>query len=124
MSPLLCHGTLHEEHQKDERGPHHGAHPEHVEVGQRRGLLLAEVVQHLYGHLPRLGRIAGVLQEESMPPIQERVHVGVQRCKTVAQPRKVELLAAFLDGLGHRRADAAPLVAEQSEQADSGPAQT
>ena len=35
----------------------------------------------------------------------------------------MELLAAFLDDLGDRRADAAAFVAQQGEQADGGPAQ-
>ena len=47
----------------------------------------------------------------------------VQRPEVLAHARQVELLAPLLDDLADRHADAAPLVAEQGEQADRRTAQ-
>src|SRR5262249_46358580 len=47
VRPLLRHRPLHEQHQKHQRHPHRRTQKEHVEVGQRRRLLQAEVGQHL-----------------------------------------------------------------------------
>ncbi|MBV9220376.1 MAG: hypothetical protein JO366_10960 [Methylobacteriaceae bacterium] len=38
-------------------------HPEHIEAGERRCLLLAQLCERLQGQLLRGDRIAGLLQE-------------------------------------------------------------
>ena len=47
----------------------------------------------------------------------------VQRIQVLAQAGQVELLARFLNGLGHRSTDAAAFGAEQAEQSDRRPTQ-
>ena len=66
MLPLLGHRALHEQHERDQGQRQDGEQPEVVEVGQRRRLLLAEVVQRLQGHLLRRGRVARLLEEEGL----------------------------------------------------------
>ena len=123
VSPLLGHRALHEENERDQSKRENGEEPEVVEVGQRNRLLLAEVRQRLQGQLPRRGPVTRLLEEEGSALLKERVHRRVERVEKFAHTRRVELFASLLEGLGHRRADAAPLVAEQGEQADRRPAQ-
>src|SRR4051812_44341659 len=61
--PLLGHGSLHQEDKQHQSHAQDGEQPEDVEVGERRGLLLAEVVQRLERHLLRPGRVARLLHE-------------------------------------------------------------
>ena len=42
---LLSDGALHPEHEYNERDLEHGKHEEGVEIGERGGLLLAQVVE-------------------------------------------------------------------------------
>ena len=119
--PLLGHGALHQEHEEHEPQAQDGEQPEDVEVGQGRRLLLTEIVQRLEGHLLRPGRIARLLQEVGLTLTEEGLHVRVQRAEVLAHAGQVELLAPLLDDLVDRHAHAAPLVAEQGEQADRGP---
>ena len=103
--------------------PQDGRQPENVEIRQRRRLLLPEVRQPLQGHLLRPGRIPGVAGRKRPGPGPGRNSRRVEGVEKFPQARRVELFAAFLDGLGHRRADAAALVAEQGEQAHRRAAQ-
>ena len=119
--PGLGHRALHQEHEEHESQAQDGEQPEDVEVGQGRGLLLTEIGKRLEGHLLRPGRIARPLHEEGLTFIEKGLHMRVQRAEVLAHTCQVELLAPLLDDLGDRHADAAPLVAQQGEQADRGP---
>ena len=55
---LFGYGPLHQQHQEDQQHPQYGAQPENVKVGQRCGLLLAEVVEDIYAPLMRKGRVS------------------------------------------------------------------
>ena len=96
---LFGHGALHEQDERNEEHRHDGTEPEDVEVGQRSGLLLAEIVKRLPGHPLRPGRVAGMLVEEGAGPFQEGSHVRVKGVEEFANARQVELLAAFLNGV-------------------------
>src|SRR5262249_57649260 len=54
---------------------------------------------------------------------EEGVYCWVEGTEILAKPQAMELQAALLHRLRHRRADAAALVAQQTEQADSRSAQ-
>src|SRR5262249_47744270 len=90
VGALLGHRALHEQHQNDEYHPQGGAQPEDVEVGQRRGLLLAEVGEHLYGPQLRPGRVPRLLKEEGLALFQEGVDLRVERVEEFAHARGVE----------------------------------
>src|SRR5215468_1899199 len=109
MGALFSYRAFHEQHQERHHQRQDGRHPEDVEVGQRRRLLLAEFRESLYGHLLRPGRIPGLLVENGSGLLQKSSHVLVEGVEELAHARKVELFASFLDGLGHGRADAATL---------------
>ena len=47
MLSFLSYRALHQQHKQDESRRHDGAQPEDIEEGQRRGLLLAQVVERL-----------------------------------------------------------------------------
>jgi len=65
--------------------------------------------------------LAGLLQEHGASLIEEENYGGVERIEGLAEPC-VKLVAALLNGLGHRRPHAALLIA-QTEQANSRPTQ-
>ena len=44
---FLCDGAFHQQHDEHQRDHHNGQHPEHIEVGERRCLLLAQVLMCL-----------------------------------------------------------------------------
>ena len=60
---LLRDGAFHQQHNEHKCHHDNGQHPEHIEVGERRCLLLAQVRERLQGQLLRGDRIAGLLQE-------------------------------------------------------------
>ncbi len=49
MSAFLCDRAFHQQHNKHERGHDNGQYSEHIEIGERRCLLLAQVCQNLQG---------------------------------------------------------------------------
>ena len=118
--PLLGHGALHQEHEEHEPQAQDGEQPEDVEVGQGRRLLLTEIGSDWRVIRLRPGRIARLLHEVGLTLTEEGLHVLVQRAEVLAHAGQVELLAPLLDDLVDRHAHAAPLVAEQGEQADRG----
>src|SRR6516164_1802245 len=115
VGALLGYRAFHQQYQDDEGHTHDGRHPEDVEVGQRRPLLLAQSVEGQHGLLMRPSRVATLLIEERPTLRDEGVNRRVEGVEELAYPRQVELLAALLNRLGQRRADAAALVAQQGE---------
>ena len=108
MLALLGDRALHQQYQNNKRRRQDGAHPEDIEEGERRGLLLAEVVERLDRQLLRAGRVAGPLLEELAGLLQKRLDMGVQRAQVLAEAGEVELLARVLDGLGSARCRRCP----------------
>src|SRR5271166_360037 len=111
MSAFLGHRTFHKQYRERDRKRQHGHHPKGVEIGKRRGLLLAQVFELLPSQLLRRGRIAGLLKEERLSPREERSRSRVERIEGLAKSQDVKLITPLLDGLGQRHPDAAPLVA-------------
>ena len=107
----------------NERDGDDGENEEAVEIGEGGRLLVAQVREALQGHLFRGDRIAGLLEKTGLGLIEIRVHRRVERIEIFAEAQAVELLAAFVNGLGDRSADAAAFVAQQREQTDGGAAQ-
>jgi hypothetical protein len=64
-SAFLCDGALHQQYNEHKRDHDDGQHPEHIEVGERRCLLLAQVCERLQGRLLRGDRISVLLQQRS-----------------------------------------------------------
>ena len=91
------------------------------EGARERRLLLTEIGKRLEGHPLRPGRIARPLHVVDLTLTEEGLHVCVQRAEVLAHASQVELLAPLLDDLVDRHAHAAPLVAEQGEQAHRAP---
>ena len=86
-------------------------------------MLLAEVRQRLQGHILRRARVTRLLEVERPGLLQERGHLRVEGVEEFPHTRGMEMFASPLEGRGQGRPYAAPLVAEQGEQADRGPAQ-
>ena len=56
-------------------------------------------------------------------PSQEGLDGRVERIEILAKSQDVKLIAPVFDGLGQRHPDAAALVAQETQQANGGPAQ-
>ena len=84
MGALLGRRGLHQEHQWDEHQGEHGEQPEGVKVGERGGLLLAEVLEDLQGHLLDAGRVAGLLQEGGLALFGECLDGRVERVEELS----------------------------------------
>ena len=123
MRAFFCDGAFHEEHEEDERGRDHSKDEEAVEIGERGGLLLAQIVEGLQRHLVRGDGIAGLLEETRLDLREIGIHGRIERIEIFAEAQAVELIAPFLDRLGDGSADAAAFVAQQGEQTDGGAAQ-
>jgi hypothetical protein len=86
---FLRDGAFHHQHNEHKRDHDNGQHPEHIEVGQHRCLLLPQVCKRLQRQLLRGNRIAGLLQERSGRLIKEgtcRLVEGIERfAKTQAR---------------------------------------
>ena len=121
---LLGHRALHQQHQNDECHRQDGAQPEDVEVGQRRGLLLAEVVERLDSPTVATGPgRRSTCRKNSWPWSRNDWTWGFSGPRHSPRRDRWNCCAPLLDGLGHRGADAAPFGAEQAEQSDRRPAQ-
>src|SRR5271166_14780 len=121
-SAFLCDGAFHQRHNEHKRDHDNGQHPEHIEVGERRCLLLAQVCERLQGQLLRGSRIAGLLQERSGSLIKEGTRSRVEGIEPFAKTEAVELITALLNRLSQRGPYAAALVAQEAQQADRRPA--
>ena len=71
VGALFGYGALHHQHQEDQHHPQNGAQPENVKVGQRSGLLLAEVGEDIYAPLLRKGRVSCQPHEKLLTSLQE-----------------------------------------------------
>jgi hypothetical protein len=120
---FLNYRTLHKQYRERDRKGQHGHHPKGVEIGKRRCLLLAQILECLPGQLLRSHRIAGLLQERSPSLLEERSYGRIERIEGLAKPQGVKLITPLLDGLGQRRPDTAPLIAQEAQQANRSPAQ-
>src|SRR6516162_4851834 len=92
VSAFLSHRTFHNQHQKRDRKRQHGRHPKGVEIGKRRRLLLAQILERLPGQLLRSHRIAGLLQEHSSRLLEEGTNSRVERIEGLAKPQNVKLI--------------------------------
>src|SRR5262245_12501143 len=120
---LLSHRTFHQQHHGHKHERHRGRQQKDIEISQRGCLLLAQILECLPGELLRSNRIAGLLQEHSPSLLEERSYSRVERIEGLAEPQGVKLVTALLQRLRHGRPDAASLVAQQTQQADSRSAQ-
>jgi hypothetical protein len=59
-------GAFHQQNEKGERAPERGEDDVRVEIGKRRGLLLAQVFEGLQRHPPRGNGIAGELEKAGL----------------------------------------------------------
>jgi hypothetical protein len=105
-SPFLRDGAFHQQHNEHKRDHDNGQHPEHVEVGERRCLLLAQVGERLQRQLLRGDRIAGLLQERSGSLIKEGTRSRIEGIEPFAKAEAMELvtatwLVALLGHVGH-----------------------
>src|SRR6185312_4415741 len=123
VAPLLSHGALHEQHRECDHKGQCRDHPEGVEIGERGGLLLAQMLELPPCELLRRGGIAGLMQERRPSPAEEGSRGRIERIEGLAKPERVKLIAPLVEGLSPRGPDAAPLVAQETEQADRGTAQ-
>ena len=108
---FFCDGTFHKEHEENERGGKDAEDEETVKISECGCLLLAQIIQGLQRHLVRGDRIAGLLEKARLDLREVGVHGRIERIEIFPKPQAVELVAAFLDGLSDRGADAAALVA-------------
>jgi hypothetical protein len=86
-SAFLCDGTFYHRHNEHKRGHDDGRHPEHIELGERRRLLLSQVCERLQSQLVRGDRIAGLLQERFGNLIKDGTRRRVERIKRFATAR-------------------------------------
>ena len=87
-----------------------------VEIGERRGLLCAQVRKRLQRQLLCGDRIAGLLQKPPGSLLEEGTRSRVERVEPFAETEAVELVAALLYRLRQRGSHAAALVAQQAQQ--------
>ena len=85
--------------------------------------MLPQIIEGLQRHLVGGDRIAGLLEEAGLDLREVGVHGRIERIEILAEAQAVELVAAFLDRLGDRSADAAAFVAQEREQTYRSPAQ-
>ena len=85
--------------------------------------MIAKLLQGGEREVLRERGVAVLLEEKGLPLLEKVMDGGVERVEVFVQAQGVELLAAFLDGLGDGGADAAAFVAQQGEEADGGAAQ-
>jgi hypothetical protein len=95
-SAFLCDGTFYYRHNEHKRGHDDCQHPEHIEVGKRRRLLLSQVCERLQSQLLRGDRIAGLLQERFGNLIKGGMRRRVERIKRFAKAEAVELVTTLL----------------------------
>src|ERR1700677_489340 len=110
-SGFLSHRAFHEQHRERNHKRKHGDHPKGVEIGERRRLLLTQILECLRGQLLRSYRIACLPQERSLRLPEERSHSWVERIEELTKSKDVKLITPLLEGLGQRHSDAAPFVA-------------
>ena len=94
ISAFFSDGAFHHRYKKGEQDRERRKDQEGVEIRKGRGLLLAQVLQGLPGHLLRAGRISGLLQEPLLSLRNVGIHSRVQRIKILVQSQGVEYLAA------------------------------
>jgi len=75
-------------------------------------LLLPQILECLPGLLLCRGWISALLQEKRLRLVQEGVHARIEGIEVFAEAQGVKLITALLNGLRHRGADAASLVAQ------------
>src|SRR5271165_1756722 len=105
MSAFLGHRAFHEEYAERDRKGQHGHHPKGVEIGERRCLLLAQILECLPGQLLRSQRIADLLQVHSPSLLEERSHRCIESIEGLAKPQGVKLIPPLLEGLRHVAAE-------------------
>src|SRR5208282_5269857 len=98
MTAFLSHRTFHKQYRERDRKRQYGHHPKGVEIGKRRRLLLAQILERLPGQLLRGNRIAGLLQERSPRLLEERSHSRVEGIEGFAKPQDVKLIAPLFQG--------------------------
>ena len=111
MTAFLGDGPFHKQYTECDRKGQDSHHPKGVEIGERRGLLLAQILKRLPRQLLRSNRIAALLQERSLGLPEEGGHRRIEGINGLAKPQDVKLIPALLEGLGQRHPNAAPLVA-------------
>src|SRR6516164_3636121 len=79
VSAFLSHRTFHQQHHGYQHQRHHGHHQKDVEIGERRRLLLAQILECLPGELLRSNRIGCLLQEYSPSLLEEGTYSRVER---------------------------------------------
>jgi len=124
VGAFFGYGAFHDEDQEYESSADYRKEPETIEVGERRGLLGAQVVERLHGHLQRAHGVAGQLQKGVACLLEECGQRGVERVEEFIQPQEVELLAPLLECLRDGGADASSLIPQEREEADGGGAQS
>ena len=122
MCALFNHYGTHQKDQKNQEPCQGGAGPEHVEIGQRRRLLVPGVLEGLEREFARQAGVGGVLHEEGPAPVQKIVDGWIKCVQFLIEAEGMKLFAPFLDGLCDGCADAAAFVAQQGEQADGSAA--
>ena len=100
VSALLSHRTLHKQYRKRDHKRQHSRHPKGVEKGQRRRLLLTQVIELLHSQLLGGGRIAVLLNEERLSPREKAAGGRVEGIKILPKPQDVKLITPLFDGLG------------------------
>jgi hypothetical protein len=105
---FLGHRGFHQKNEERRREHDNGEQPEAVEIGQRRCLLVAQILQRLPCQLLRGNRISGLLEETRLRLLKERLRSRIERIEGLAQPQRMELLPSFLQRLCCARASPQP----------------
>src|SRR6516165_3080317 len=101
----LSNRALHQQDNWHKRQHDHGKHPEAVEIGKGRRLLLTQIVECLQGQLLRGDRIARLLKEHRTCSVGERLHRRIEGVEILTKPKVVELLTVLMQGLAQRCPD-------------------
>src|ERR1700722_18382785 len=123
VSAPFSHRALHKQYRERDRKGQYRRHPEGVEIRQRRRLLLTQVFELLHSQLLRGDRVSVLLNEERLSAREKAAGGRVEGIKILPKPQDVKLIAPLLEGRGQRHPDSPPLVAQEPQQANGGPAQ-
>src|SRR5271169_1702225 len=92
-SAFLCDGAFHQQHNEHKRDHDNGQHPEHIEVGERRCLLLAQQLA--------LQTLANLREQQAsaLAYFDEGTRSRIEGIEPFAKAEAVELVTALLHRL-------------------------
>ena len=123
VRPFGRHRAFHQQNQTDKDEWNDGEDEEDIEVSERGRLLGAQVIKHLQRQLFGSCGVAGLLKQSGLNLIEVGTYRRIEGVEIFVESQAVKLLAALVDRLRDRGADAAAFVAQERKQADGSAAQ-